>query len=108
MEEEGDFTTWLEYFSEGMAAQVATTAEKAKLFAKDTKLAKASGRIYLTPRQERIVEYLQDYGILQNKQFPTLFPYISEDSVLRDLKKLIDSGIVVKRGSTKLSRYELR
>ncbi len=108
IEEEGDLTAWLEYFTEGISTQVATTAEKAKLYAKDTKLAKASGKIYLTPRQERIVEYLQDYGLLQNKQFPILFPKISEDSVLRDLKKLVNTGIVVKRGSTKLSRYELR
>jgi len=107
IEEEGDFTTWLEYYVEGMAAQTATAVEKFKLYSKDTKLAKASGRIYLSGRQEKIVEYLQDYGILQNKQFSTLFPHISEDSVLRDLKKLIDTGIIVKRGSTKSSRYEL-
>ena len=108
LNEEGDFTSWLEYYTEGMSGQVATTAEKARLYAKDSKLVKASGKIYLTKRQEKIVEYLQDYGLLQNKQFPLLFPKISEDTVLRDLKKLIDAGIVVKRGSTKLSRYELK
>lgn len=107
IEEEGDFTIWLEYYVGGMAAQTATAVEKFKLYSKDTKLAKASGRIYLSGRQEKIVEYLQDYGILQNKQFSTLFPHISEDSVLRDLKKLMDAGIIVKRGSTKSSRYEL-
>jgi len=107
IEEEGDFTTWLEYYTAGMDAQTATAAEKVKLLVKDTKLAKVSGRIYLTKRQEKIVEYLQDFGVLQNKQFSRLFPHISEDSVLRDLKKLIDADIVVKRGSTKSSRYEL-
>ncbi|MFC1722184.1 Fic family protein [Patescibacteria group bacterium] len=103
-----DYTTWLEYFTEGMASQIAKTAEKVKLLGKDTKLAKASGKINLTRRQEVIVEHLQDYGLLQNKQFSKMFPNISEDSVLRDLKKLIDDGIIVKRGSTKSSRYELR
>jgi len=107
IEEEEDFTTWLEYYVEGMATQTATAVEKFKLYSKDTKLAKASGRIYLSNRQEKIVEYLQDYGILQNKQFSSLFPHISEDSVLRDLKKLINAGIIAKRGSTKSSRYEL-
>ena len=107
VEEEGDFTTWLEYYTAGIDAQTATAAEKVKLLVKDTKLAKVSGRIYLTKRQEKIVEYLQDFGILQNKQFSRLFPHISEDSVLRDLKKLIDADVVVKRGSTKSSRYEL-
>ncbi len=107
IEEEGDFTTWLEYYTVGMDTQTATATEKVKLLVKDTKLAKVSGRIYLTKRQEKIVEYLQDFGMLQNKQFSRLFPHISEDSVLRDLKKLIDADIVVKNGSTKSSRYEL-
>ena len=107
IEEEGDFTTWLEYYATGMDTQTATAKEKVKLYEKDTKLAKVSGRVKLTRRQEKIVEYLQDYGILQNKQFSRLFPNLSEDSVLRDLKVLIDAGIVVKKGKTKSSRYEL-
>jgi len=107
IEEEGDFTTWLEYYAAGMDAQTATATEKVKLYVKDTKLAKVSGRVKLTKRQEKIVEYLQDYGILQNKQFSRLFPNLSEDSVLRDIKTLMDADIVVKRGKTKSSRYEL-
>ena len=108
LDEEGDLTAWLEYYVTAMATQTATAVEKVKLYARDTKLAKANGRIYLSKRQEKIVEYLQDYGILQNKQFSTLFPQISEDSVLRDIKKLLHAGVIVKRGSTKSSRYELR
>lgn len=103
-----DFTQWIEYFSEGLAAQVVSAQEKVRLLAKDTKIAKATGRIKLTPRQEKIVEYLQDYGIMQNKDFIKLFPDKSEDSILRDLKILIDYSIIHKAGSTKSSRYELR
>ena len=51
---------------------------------------------------------MQDYGVLQNKDFSRIFPDISEDTVLRDLKSLIDAGIVQKTGSTKSSRYELK
>jgi Fic family protein len=103
-----DFTQWIEYFSEAFATQAMSVQEKIKLLAKDTKIAKATGRIKLTPRQEKIVEYLQDYGILQNKDFPKLFPDKSEDSILRDLKALIDHEIIHKVGSTKSSRYELK
>jgi len=105
---EGDLTKWLEYFTDVMAREVSNIKEQVMLLARDTKLAKASGRIDLTERQERIIEFLQDYGLLQNKAFPKLFPGVSEDSVLRDLKVLIDKGIVVKRGKTKSSRYELK
>jgi Fic family protein len=103
-----DYTKYIEYISEQFADNTNDLSQKVKLLAKDTKVAKVSGRVRLTERQERIVEHLQDYGILQNKDFPKIFPGVSEDSVLRDLKALIDMGMVVKRGSTKSSRYELK
>ncbi|HLB51487.1 hypothetical protein A3F07_02670 [candidate division WWE3 bacterium RIFCSPHIGHO2_12_FULL_38_15] len=102
-----DYSLWLEYFTEEIAHEVLNTKEKILLLARDTKLAKASGRVKLTPRQERIIEHLQDYGIMQNKDFPKLFPGVSEDSILRDIKVLLNQGIVVKTGSTKSSMYEL-
>lgn len=106
--EEPDFTRWIEYFSDGLSSEVSTTAQNVKLLAKDIKIAKATGRTRLSLRQEKIVEHIQDYGLLQNKDFPILFPDVSEDTVLRDLKVLIDMDIVQKVGSTKSSRYELR
>jgi len=104
----GDITKWLEYFTEGFAHEVSKIKENIVLLAKDTKLAKVSGRSQLTERQEKIIEFLQDYGLLTNSGFQRLFPDISEDSVLRDLKTLADSGIVVKKGQTKSARYELK
>ncbi len=102
-----ELTHWLEYFTDGLYREIANIKEKVALLARDIKVAKASGRIKLTDRQERIVEYLQDYGLLQNKDFTKVFPGVSEDSILRDLKTLISKEIVVKTGSTKSSRYEL-
>jgi len=96
-----DYTHWLEYVTHGFSTKTY------KLLEKDTKVAKATGRVKVTERQERIIEYLQDYGLLQNKDFPVVFPGISEDTVLRDLKSLLDRGIIKKSGSTKSSRYEL-
>lgn len=104
---EAGLTIWLEYFTEGFSIEAANLKEKVKLLARDTKVAKASGRHTLTSRQERVVEYLQDYGVLQNRDFKTVFADVSEDSILRDLKVLVDKGIVKKSGSTKSSRYEL-
>lgn len=102
-----DFTAWLEYYTGAIAREVSNQKEKMVLLEKDTKVAKASGRVKLSSRQEKIVTYLQDYGLLQNKDFEKLFPNISEDTVLRELKELIKKGIVVKKGKTKASRYEL-
>lgn len=104
---EPDLTQWLEYYAEALTYTAANVRENVLLLARDTKIAKASGNVDITPRQERIVEYLQDYGIIKNKDFGHIFPDVSEDSVLRDLKVLMDKGIVVKKGKTKSSRYEL-
>jgi Fic family protein len=105
---EEDMTTWINFFTGAMALEAIKKREEILLLSKDTKISQASGNADLTGRQERIVEYLQDYGKIQNKDFGTIFPNISEDSVLRDLKVLMDEDVIVKKGKTKSSRYELK
>lgn len=106
--DEGDYTYWLEYFSEALSYDALEIKEKVILGEKQTKTAVAQGLTDLTERQERIIHFLANYGTLVNKDFDTLFPNVSEDSVLRDLKVLIDKGLVVKIGSTKSSKYKLK
>ncbi|MBD3365797.1 hypothetical protein GF360_00435 [candidate division WWE3 bacterium] len=106
--EEEDLTPWIDFYISAMASKAASIKEEILLLSKDTKIATATGRAKLSKRQERIIRYLQDYGMLQNKDFGRLFPEISEDTVLRELKKLIKKDLVVKRGRTKSSRYELK
>ncbi len=104
----GDLTEFLQNYTEYLSFEYTNVKEKVLLLGRDTKVAKVSGRAKLTPRQERLIEYLQDYGILRNGDFPRIFPDLSEDSILRDLKILMKQEIVVKVGSTKSSIYELR
>ncbi len=103
-----DLTHWLEFVTEGMASLVYNLKDEVMLLAKDTRQAKTSGLVKLTPRQQRILEYIEDYGILRNKDFAKLFTDISEDSVLRDLKILITKDLIIKTGSTKSSCYVLK
>ncbi len=103
-----DFTRWIDYFTEGFSREITSIAENVKMLARDIKIARAAGdEARLSQRQEKIIEYLQDFGMLQNTDFPKLFPSISEDTVLRELKGLMDKNIVVKKGKTKSSHYEL-
>ena len=103
----GDLTAWLEYFTYGAAIEFTKTKEKILKLSKDVKLKERMGgkQIFLTERQIKIIEYIQEVGYLQNKSFGTLFPAISEDSVLRDVQDLIKKGIIKKVGSTKSARY---
>lgn len=103
-----DFTEWLEFYLENINYQIQILKDKYKLLERQAKESKLPATESLTSRQQRIYQYLIDYKILQNSQFTLLFPEISEDSILRDLKTLIDKGLIIKTGKTKSSRYELK
>ncbi len=103
----GDLSSWLEYFTFGASVEFEKIKEKILKLSKDVKLKEKFGgrQIYLTERQVKIIEYIQEVGYLQNQSFPTVFPDISEDTVLRDLQELIKMGLLKKIGSTKGARY---
>ncbi len=107
---DGNLTSWLEYFTQGLAIELTRVKEKVKSLSTDLKIKKSLGgqQMALTERQIKIVEFIQESGFLQNKAFFELFPMISEDTVLRELKDLLEKGIVVKEGTTKGARYVLR
>lgn len=105
----GDLSTWLEYFTMGAASEFERVRQRVLKLSKDVKLKERFGgkQIYLSERQIKIVEYVQEVGVLQNQSFSTLFPDVSEDTVLRDLADLIKKGLIKKVGSTKAARYEV-
>lgn len=103
----GDLNSWLEYFIHGASIEFERVKEKILRLSKDARLKDKFGgqQIYLTERQMKIVEYIQEIGYIQNKMFISVFPDISEDTVLRDIQDLLKKGIVKKIGSTKSARY---
>jgi len=107
--QEGNLTNWLEYFTEGLAIELTRIKEKVKSLSTDLKIKKSLGgqQLALSERQIKVVEFIQENGFLQNKAFFELFPMISEDTVLREIKDLIKKGILRKEGSTKGVKYVL-
>ena len=105
----GELTTWLEYFTGGAAIEFEKIKEKILKLSKDVKMKERFGgqQIYLTERQMKLIEYLTDAGFIQNQMFATVFPDVSEDTVLRDLQDLIKKGLIKKVGSTKAARYAM-
>lgn len=106
---QGDLTSWLEYFTLGAAVEFERIKEKVLKLSKDVKLKEKFGgqQIFLNERQIKIIEYIQAVGYLQNQAFSQLFPDLSEDTVLRDLKFLIEKGLIKKIGKTKSAKYVL-
>lgn len=108
--QDGDMTGWLEFFAEGLAIELTRVKEKVKSISTDLKIKKSLGgqQMELTERQIKVIEFIQENGFLQNKAFFELFPMISEDTVLRELKDLMKKGIVKKLGVTKGVKYVLK
>lgn len=103
----GDLTSWLEYFTMGAGHEFEKVKEKILKLSRDVKMKEKLGgrQIYLTERQIKLIEYMQEVGYLQNQAFASLFNEVSEDTVLRDLTDLIKKGLIKKVGSTKAARY---
>ena len=103
-----DLTFWLEYFTRVVAIELNKIKDKIRKLSIDSKLRGRIGRqIALTERQMKLVEYLSEHGSGVMRELTTVLPMVSEDTVLRDVKDLMEKGIAKKEGSTKASRYSL-
>ncbi|MDD2225107.1 MAG: Fic family protein [Candidatus Shapirobacteria bacterium] len=102
-----DLTNWISYFTEAVAIELSRVKTKVQSLSRDIKLKQKLGgkQIHLTERQIKLVEYMQQFGGLRMPDAQQLLPMVSDDTIWRDLKKLVDSGAVEKRGSTKGAYY---
>jgi len=103
-----DLTPWLEYFCEGLAQELARVKEKVQKLSLDIRLKGKTGQIMLSERQVKLVEYIETYGSISNRQWRSLLREYSDDTILRDLKDLQKKGLIRKKGSTKGAVYVLR
>jgi len=104
---EGDLTDWLEYFTFGLSVELSKIREKVENISVDARIKRKLGGepLMLTPRQLKIIEYVQKTGYLQNQAFESIFPMVSEDTILNELKGLLQAKILKKRGVTKGAKY---
>jgi Fic family protein len=103
-----DLTVWLEYFTEGLAEELERVKERVKKLSLDSRLKGRTGQIALSERQMKLVEFMESYGSVSNKQWRSLLKDYSDDTILRDLKDLQKKGLIKKKGSTKGAVYALK
>jgi Fic family protein len=106
----GDLTNWLEYFTLGIAIEfqrIKTLVQKLSL---DLHLKNTIGghQITLSERQIKLVEYIERYGEISMGNVRDLLPDVSEDTILRDLRDLVTKNLLIKKGSTKGTKYFLK
>jgi Fic family protein len=104
-----DLSYWLEYFCYGLAIETDKIKSQVMKLSKDLKLKQDLGQqVALSERQIMLLELLQKQGEITSQDAQAILPNISVDTILRDLKDLIEKKIVVKEGVTKGVTYSLR
>lgn len=104
--EKGDQTLWLTYFTECLSVELSKIKDKIEKISTDVGLRKKlGGPVMLTDRQLKMIEYIKETGYIENKAYGTLFPMVSEDTVLREVQDLVKKGILKKKGVTKGVKY---
>ncbi len=106
---DGDQTDWLEYFILGIAIEFNRVKVLVQKLSLDLKLKNTFGgkQIALSDRQIRLVEYIERHGDLGMSEGRDLLPDVSDDTVLRDLRDLVEKKLLIKKGNTKGSKYYL-
>lgn len=104
-----DQTPWLELFTTALATELKKVEEKVRHISSDIHLKKKLGnkQIPLNRRQVKLVEYMREYNALRMSDAREIISMVSDDTIWRDLRKLIKAGIVEKKGSTKGAYYRL-
>ena len=73
----------------------------------DKKPIKADKKSIKICREEKIINYLNEYGSINNKEAREVLG-LSESTVKRFLKKMVDEGILQVEGDKKSRRYLLK
>jgi len=104
-----DQTPWLEFFTTALSTELKKIEEKVRHISSDISLKKKLGnkQIPINKRQVKLVEYMREYNALRMSDARDIIPMVSDDTIWRDLRKLIEAGIVEKKGSTKGAYYRL-
>lgn len=106
--DDADMTYWIEYFCYGLALELDRVKGQVLKLSKDLQLQSRLGQqIALSERQIMIFELLQKQGEVTSQDLSKILPNVSVDTILRDIKEMMDKGIVEKHGVTKGVRYTL-
>ncbi len=90
-----DLTGWLEFFTAGLATQLAEVKSRGEAAIRSDVLARSHK---LNTRQAAALEHLLSFGKLTIRDFEQLAPDTARRSLQRDIKGLIDKGLLRESG----------
>ncbi len=101
-----DITGWLEYFTYGVALQVEKVKEKVLSLSSNRIKKELKGQLALTRRQMKIVERINDEGYITNRVLREMFK-LSDEGALKEIKKLVNLGVLKSEGKGRSVKYLL-
>ncbi len=102
-----DLTSWLEYFTQGVAISIKAVKERALSLSRDVKILKKKGQIALTERQMKIVERIMENGRITNREIREIFN-ISNRAVMDEISKLLRLKVIKSMGKGRSVHYILK
>ncbi len=99
-----DMTGWLEYFVEALTTQLAEVRQRGEQAIRRDILIKEHG---LSERQAKALGHLLEHGSLTIQEFERLCPEVNRRSLQRDLRKMVDIGLLVTKGETHHLLYRM-
>jgi Fic family protein len=100
-----DLTGWLEYFVEGLATQLAEVRQRGEQSIRRDVLVKQHG---LSDRQAKAVQHILESGSLTIQEFERLCPEVNRRTLQRDLKAMVNKGLLLSAGATNQLIYRIK
>lgn len=103
-ERDMDLTGWIEYFTRGLSTQLAEVQARGERAIRRDVLAREYG---LSDRQALALGHVLEHGRLMIQDYEALCPASSRRTLQRDLKSMVDKGLLAERGTgeTDPTRY---
>lgn len=101
-----NLTNWLEYIVEGVNISIEAVKERVIRLSSERLRRTKRGQIALTERQMRIVEFINQNGKITNREVRNMFKF-SDRAALKEIRKLVDLGVVKSEGSGRSLYYIL-
>ena len=99
-----DMTGWIEFFTKGLATQLAEVKQRGERAIRQETLVRRRG---LTDRQARALGHVLEHGRLTIAEYQMLYPELSRRTLQRDLRALVDKGLLRRREGTNRLEYVL-
>ncbi len=92
-----DMTDWLEYFTGGLSTQLGEVKQRGERAIHRDVLAR---EYRLSERQAKALGHVLEHGRLTLQQYAALYPAINRRTLQRDLRNLVDRGLLSERGTS--------